>query len=192
MRPRRFRTKSTQARRLFRPNFPSSNFAGMSFVEAHYHPFLFTMMTLTGIAEAGLTTFLVNAGNAHDTWPSPRYHSFLLFILFNAIWTVVFCVAYMLWLVDGSEALPGEHRQFDILAHCYHSFMGCFCRHLSCHENRGKLPYLADNIKSLTVEALAWAEFGLSTVALFWTCVWVGSSGRKRVRDSVRDSRRMV
>lgn len=46
--------------------------------------------------------------------------------------------------------------------------------------------------QSLTVEALAWAEFALSGVALFWTCVWVGFSGRRRVRESVRDSRRMV
>jgi len=103
MRPR-LRTKSRLSSRLFRPKFPP-NFAGMSFGEAHYHPFLFTMMILVGVAEAGLTTFLINAGNAHNTWPSPRYHSFLLFMLFNALWTCVFAIAYMLFLVDGAKHL---------------------------------------------------------------------------------------
>lgn len=104
MRPRRLGTKSTQPRRPFRPDF-SPHLARMSFAEAHYHPFLFTMMILVGLAEAGLTAFLVNAGNTHGTWPSPRYHSLLLFILFNACWTVLFAVAYMLWLVDGAKHL---------------------------------------------------------------------------------------
>jgi hypothetical protein len=77
----------------------------MSLLQAHYHPFLFTLMILSGVAELGLTIFLVNAGNTHGTWPSPQYHAFLLFILFNAIWTVVFAVAYMLWLLDGAKHL---------------------------------------------------------------------------------------
>ena len=47
----------------------------MPFLEAHYHPFLFAMMTLSGIAELGLTSFLISAGNENGTWPSPRYHS---------------------------------------------------------------------------------------------------------------------
>ena len=47
----------------------------MPFLEAHYHPFLFGLMTLSGIAELGLTSFLISAGNENETWPSPRYHS---------------------------------------------------------------------------------------------------------------------
>lgn len=46
-----------------------------SFVKAHYHPFLFALMTFSAVAELGLTAFLISAGNEHRTWPSPRYHS---------------------------------------------------------------------------------------------------------------------
>lgn len=46
-----------------------------SFVKAHYHPFLFAMMTFSAMAELGLTAFLISAGNENRTWPSARYHS---------------------------------------------------------------------------------------------------------------------
>ena len=47
----------------------------MPFLEAHYHPFLFAMMALSAIAELGLTSFLISAGNENGTWPRPRYHA---------------------------------------------------------------------------------------------------------------------
>lgn len=45
------------------------------FIKAHYHPFLFALMTLSAMAELGLTAFLISAGNENGTWPSPRYHA---------------------------------------------------------------------------------------------------------------------
>lgn len=47
----------------------------MSFVKAHYHPFLFALIMLSAMAELGLTSFLIGAGNENGTWPSERYHS---------------------------------------------------------------------------------------------------------------------
>lgn len=32
-------------------------------------------MSTCALAELGLTAFLIEAGNEHHTWPSPRYHS---------------------------------------------------------------------------------------------------------------------
>lgn len=55
-----------------------------SFVKAHYHPFLFALMTLSAMAELGLTAFLISAGNEHHTWPSPRYHSLYVGLLHGA------------------------------------------------------------------------------------------------------------
>jgi hypothetical protein len=75
----------------------------MSFVKAHYHPFLFLSMMLSGATELGLTAYLVDAGNENHTWPSARYHTLLLLILFDAAWTVLFSGAYMLWLADGAR-----------------------------------------------------------------------------------------
>ena len=61
----RTRTQRTQRR----------NWRKMPFLEAHYHPFLFTLMTLSATAELGLTSFLISAGNENGTWPNPRYHA---------------------------------------------------------------------------------------------------------------------
>ncbi|KAF8216212.1 hypothetical protein K438DRAFT_1560993 [Mycena galopus ATCC 62051] len=167
----------------------------MSFAEAHYHPFLFTMMILAGVAEAGLTAFLVNAGNTHGTWPSPRYHSLLLFILFNAAWTVVFAAAYMLWLVDGAKHLLANIASsifwLTVTVILWGVSAGVF-HFTRTGGNCPTSPTISRCRQSLTVEALAWVELGLAVFALFWTCVWVGSSGQKRARDSVQDSRRMV
>ena len=46
-----------------------------SFVKTHFHPFLFTLITLAAMAELGLTAFLIAAGNDSGAWLSPRYHS---------------------------------------------------------------------------------------------------------------------
>lgn len=63
-------------RRAIRQSFGTSRTQyKMPFLEAHYHPFLFAMMMLCSIAELGLTSFLISAGNENGTWPSPRYHA---------------------------------------------------------------------------------------------------------------------
>ncbi|KAJ7254083.1 hypothetical protein B0H12DRAFT_1202404 [Mycena haematopus] len=175
----------------------------MSIEEPHYHPFLFTMMILAGMAEAALTVFLVSTGN---------YHSLLLFILFNAAWTVAFAAAYMLWLVDGAKHLLANIASsifwltvtvilWGVSAGIFHNAKTGNCANsptisrLAPSKHAGMFLHLNEFLgcrQSLTVEALAWVEFALSAFALFWTCVWVESSGRRHARDSVRDSRRMV
>jgi hypothetical protein len=47
----------------------------VSYIKAHYHPFLFALMSTCALAELGLTAFLIEAGNENHTWPRPRYHS---------------------------------------------------------------------------------------------------------------------
>ena len=61
--------------KIARTRTPRHNRGKMPFLEAHYHPFLFTMMTLSAMAELGLTSFLISAGNENGTWPSPRYRA---------------------------------------------------------------------------------------------------------------------
>ncbi|KAJ7788472.1 hypothetical protein B0H14DRAFT_3087245 [Mycena olivaceomarginata] len=143
----------------------------MSFAEAHYHPFLFTMMILVGLAEAGLT--------------APRYHSLLLFILFNACWTMLFAVAYMLWLVDGAKHLLANIASsifwLTVTATLWGVSAGVF-HYTRTGGNCPTSPTISRCRQSLTVEALAWAEFAFGGRAVL----------DLRVRDSVRDSRRMV
>ncbi|KAJ7487629.1 hypothetical protein B0H11DRAFT_2408685 [Mycena galericulata] len=180
----------------------------MSFVQAHYHPFLFTMLILVGVAELGLTAFLVNAGNTHGTWPSPRYHSLLLFIMFNAAWTVLFAAAYMLWLLDGAKHLLANVASsffwLTITVTLWGVSAGIF-HHTRTGGNCPTSPPISRFVllgfdfahieldsrcrQSLSAEALAWTEFAVSALALLWTCVWAGTSSGRR---AVRDSRRMV
>ena len=61
--------------KIIRARTPRHNRRKMPFLEAHYHPLLFTMMTLSAVAELGLTSFLISAGNENETWPSPRYRA---------------------------------------------------------------------------------------------------------------------
>ncbi|KAG5634806.1 hypothetical protein H0H81_000717 [Sphagnurus paluster] len=76
-----------------------------SATKATYHPFLFSIMTLSAVAELGLTAFLVTAGTDNRTWPSARYHALLILFVFNAAWTTLFSVAYLLWFVEGATHL---------------------------------------------------------------------------------------
>ncbi|KAJ7225486.1 hypothetical protein GGX14DRAFT_639132 [Mycena pura] len=166
----------------------------MSPAEAHYHPLLFSMMSLAGLAEMGLTAFLVNAGNTHGTWPSPRYHALLILVLFNATWTVVFSVAYMLWVFDGMKHVLANVASsifwLAVTAILWGVSAGIF--HIT--RTGGDCPtsaVISRCRQSLTVEALAWTEFAIAVVALLLTCVWTGT-GLDWGRRGVHDSRRMV
>jgi hypothetical protein len=70
---------------------------------AGYHPFLFFLIAAVGAAELGLTAFLVHD---YDTraggYPSDYYRSLIIFILFDACWTVLFGLAYLLFIVGGA------------------------------------------------------------------------------------------
>ncbi|KAJ7181687.1 hypothetical protein C8R43DRAFT_1083869 [Mycena crocata] len=164
----------------------------MSFVQAHYHPFLFTMMILSGLAELGLTIFLINAGNSSGTWPSRRYHALLILILFDAAWTVVFAVAYILWLIDGAKHVLANVASsifwLSVTTILWGVSAGIF-HHTRTGGNCPTSPPISRCRQSLTVESLAWIEFGVSSIALLLTCVWAGTGSGRR---GVRDSRRMV
>ena len=98
-------------------------------VRADYHPFLFTLMTLTAAAELSLTAFLISAGNEARSWTSTNYHSLsvsrhsecrmcltdrhlhqsrLILLCFSAAWTLLFSTAYVLWVVDGAVHLLAQ------------------------------------------------------------------------------------
>ena len=97
-------------------------------MRANYHPFLFTLMTLTAAAELGLTAFLISAGNEARSWSSSSYHSLsvparpecrprlteshlhssLILLCFSSAWTLLFSTAYVLWMVDGAVHLLAQ------------------------------------------------------------------------------------
>ena len=108
---------------------PSANMRQRrSAMRANYHPFLFTLMTLTAAAELGLTAFLISAGNESGHWTSPSYHSLsvprpsrcrqrlteshlhnsLILLCFSSAWTLLFSTAYVLWIFDGAVHLLAQ------------------------------------------------------------------------------------
>lgn len=153
----------------------------MSFVKAHYHPFLFATMAFSAMAELGLTAFLVCAGNEHRTWPTSRYHSLLILFIFNAVWTTLFSTAYMMWIVDGASHLLASIASSVIWLMITAILWGTAAGVMHNTRTGGNCAGTATISRcrqSLTVEALGWTEFGLSVLTLVATCLWIQTSKR--------------
>jgi len=173
--------------KIFRTRTPHRNRRKMPFLEAHYHPFLFTMMTLSAIAELGLTSFLISAGNENETWPSPRYHALLIMFCFNAAWTILFSTTYMLWYVDGASHFLANVASsvFWLLAtSALWGIAAGFMHNARTGGDCARQATISRCRQSLTVEALGWAEFGLCVLTMVATCLWVISSGWRRRTES--------
>jgi hypothetical protein len=70
---------------------------------AGYHPVLFFLIAAVAAAELGLTAYLVHDYETRDSgYPSSRYRSLIIFILFDACWTVLFGLGYLLFIVGGA------------------------------------------------------------------------------------------
>ncbi|KAF8807431.1 hypothetical protein BYT27DRAFT_7165036 [Phlegmacium glaucopus] len=155
----------------------------MPFLEAHYHPFLFAMMTLSAMAELGLTAFLISAGNENGTWPSPKYHHLLIMFCFNAAWTTLFSTTYMLWYVDGASHFLANVASsvFWLLATSllWGTAAGIMHNTRTGSDCAGRAT-ISRCRQSLTVETLGWTEFGLCVLTMVATCLWVNSSRWKR------------
>ncbi|KAI8995614.1 hypothetical protein BD414DRAFT_409898 [Trametes punicea] len=177
-------------------------------IRGNYHPFLFTLMTLTGTAELGLTVFLISAGNEAQTWASPRYHSLsvfrsskcrlhltesnssLILLCFSSAWTLLFSGAYVLWIVDGAVHLLAQVASsvFWLLLTSVFWGVGAGLMHStrSGGDCAGRPPLSRRCRQTLTVEALGWTEFSLCCATLVATLLWMrtGLGKRRFVRDS--------
>jgi len=155
-------------------------------VKARYHPYLFLMMTLSGMAELGLTAFLISSGNESGTWPSSRYHSLLILFIFNAVWTTIFSTAYMLWIVDGAVHLLASVSS-SVIYLCFTAIIWGVATGVMHNTRTGgscnNSPPISRCRQSLTVESLGWVEFGLCLITLLSTCLWVFTS-KQKLRNS--------
>ncbi|KAF8642363.1 hypothetical protein AX16_009632 [Volvariella volvacea WC 439] len=161
---------------------------------ASYHPFLFVLMTCSAMAEIGLTAFLISAGNENRTWPSPRYHSLLIFFLFNAVWTLFFSAAYLLWIMGaGIQLLAGiaSSAIWQLITSILWGAAAGIMHHTRTGGNCAGRPTIHRCRQSLTVEAIGWTELGLSLVTLLATCLWILSSGQRHTFEEVKDPRRL-
>lgn len=162
--------------------------------KANYHPFLFLLLTCCGMAELGLTAYLVTMGNESGTWPTERYHSLLIMILFNSSWTILFSAAYLAWMVDGNVQLLASVASSVIWLIITTVLWGLAAGLMYMTRSGGNChgyTTVSRCRQSLTVEALGWTEFGLCILALMATCLWVcGYSGAREQRRKfpLRDS----
>ncbi|EAU93007.1 hypothetical protein CC1G_06727 [Coprinopsis cinerea okayama7 len=62
-------------------------------------------MALLAMAELGLSAYLINEGNEHNSFPSERYQAIIISICFMASWTTLFATTYMLWFFDRAGHL---------------------------------------------------------------------------------------
>ncbi|KAF9481406.1 hypothetical protein BDN70DRAFT_803441 [Pholiota conissans] len=169
----------------------------MIFTEAHYHPFLFTAMALAAMAELGLTSFLISAGNENGTWPRPRYHALLIMFCFNAAWTTLFSWAYILFYVDGGRYFLANVASSVIWLLITSALWGSAAGTMHITRTGGDCARRATISRcrqSLTVEALGWTEFGLCVLALFGTCmyVWAERWRRRLSEDESGSQTRLV
>jgi len=153
---------------------------------AHYHPILFALMSTCAVAEVGLTAFLIEAGNENHTWPSARYHSLLILFLFNAVWTMLFSMAYVLWMVGGAVHLLASVASSIIwllISTVLWGVASSLMRVTRHGKNCPDSPAISRCRQSLTVEALGWSEFCLCLLTLIATCVWL-HTGKRNYRSS--------
>ncbi|KAG8804969.1 hypothetical protein FRC17_005796, partial [Serendipita sp. 399] len=149
---------------------------------AGYHPFLFFLIAAVGAAELGLTAYLVHDYENRDSgYPSSRYRSLIIFILFDACWTVLFGLAYLLFIVAGHlhalASIASSAIWLIITAILWGVAAGLY------HNERGGGMCDGEAVisrcrQTQTVEALAWTEMGLCILTLVAACFWVRRSRR--------------
>lgn len=149
---------------------------------AGYHPLLFFLIAAVGAAELGLVAFLVHDyENRESGYPSPRYRSLIIFILFDACWTVLFGLAYLLFIVGGAlhflASIAASAIWLVITAVLWGVAAGLYMHVRGGGMCKGEA-IISRCRETQTVEALAWTEMGLCILTLFAACFWVNRSKR--------------
>ncbi|KAL6309996.1 hypothetical protein BKA93DRAFT_179161 [Sparassis latifolia] len=160
---------------------------------ANCHPYLFTLITLTAMAELGLTAFLISAGSEIHTWASPGYYSLLILLCVEAAWTLLFAGAYVLWVVDGAVHILANVASSVIWLLLTSILWGAGTGLIHGNRISSNCPEhapLSRCRQTMTVEALGWTEFGLCCLTLSATILWLRTGLGKR--NHVKDSRTFV
>ncbi|KIO08252.1 hypothetical protein M404DRAFT_343517 [Pisolithus tinctorius Marx 270] len=158
----------------------------MPYIKAHYHPILFALITVCAMAELGLAAFLISAGNENNNWPSDRYHSVLILFEFNAVWTTLFGIAYLLWIIDGAIHFLASIASSIIWLLVTTILWGAAAGVMHGARSGGNCNWISAVSgcrETLSVEAIGWIEFALCVLTLLATCMWVRTSKRSYVSE---------
>jgi len=133
---------------------------------------MYSLLTLVALAEVGVTAYLVD----HFTrtgYPTSRYRSLTIFLLFNACWTAFFGLAYIIFVAAGK--LKGLARLTASLAWLtITALLWLIAASLYTDPVRGgrgevmcwNLPALDICRKTQAAQALAWTAFAFSIVTM--------------------------
>ncbi|KAF6765933.1 hypothetical protein DFP72DRAFT_1725 [Ephemerocybe angulata] len=158
----------------------------MTYIEVHYHPLLFTTITLGAMAELGLTAYLINAGIETKSFTSDRYHALLGLFCFMSSWTMVFGASYMLWYFDRASHFLANVASSIAWLLTTGTIWGIAAGVMHITRDGGDCagrPIISRCRQTLTLEALGWAEFGVCLLTTFATCFWIVMTKRAAKRS---------
>ncbi|TFK30467.1 hypothetical protein FA15DRAFT_9720 [Coprinopsis marcescibilis] len=167
----------------------------MSLVEVQYHPLLFSTMALLAMTELGLTAYLINAGNEHNSFPSEKYQALLITYCFAASWTTLFSATYIIWFFDKSGHLLANIASSVawLLASAILWGATSGLMHFARPGgNCARQPTLSICRQMLAVEALGWTECGVIFLTAFATCFWMYASRRMTKQVAGESATRLV
>ena len=134
--------------------------------------FMYCLLTLIAIAEIGVTAFLID----HFTrigYPSSRYRSLTIFLLFNAVWTTLFGLIYIGFVAAGKlrrlARLSASLGWLSITTLLWLIAASLYTDPLRGGRGRAmcwNLPALDICRETQAAQALAWTAFALCIVTM--------------------------
>ncbi|OCH92988.1 hypothetical protein OBBRIDRAFT_818029 [Obba rivulosa] len=135
------------------------------------HPILFTLIIIFGLVEVAISGWLVGKYNSHHNFPSTSVRDRARFLLFTSCWTVFFSLFYLALFLHSA----GGSILTSVLSHAVFLFItwvfwlagaAAITDSLggSLHCSNSGVVYCG---QLNALEAFAWIEFVLLTIALF-------------------------
>ncbi|KAG8887378.1 hypothetical protein FRB99_004276 [Tulasnella sp. 403] len=142
---------------------------------AGYHPFLFFLITAVAAAELGLVAYLIHLFNKNGypygrgTYKPRDFKQRLDFIMFCAVWTTLFGLAYLIFISVGALfflASIASSAVWLFLTMIFWVIGAALWHQVRWGGNCNGAPSISICRELQTVEALAWTAFGLSVLTL--------------------------
>jgi len=151
-----------------------------TFIMRGYHPILFGLIVVFGLVELGLTAWFESNFNATG-WPSAQYQNLINFLLFDAVWTVLFGLAYVFWIAGGAmhilASIAGSTIWLLITAIFWVVGAALFDQTRGGANCLGA-PSLSICREAQAIEVIAWIEFALCILTILAAVFWTRSSRR--------------
>jgi hypothetical protein len=139
--------------------------------------FMYGLLTVVALAEVGVTAYLIDHFTAVG-YPSSRYRSLTIFLLFNACWTSFFGLAYLAFIAAGAfnrlARLTASLAWLSVTSLLWVIAAGLYTDPV--RGGRGEamcrgLPALDICRKTQSAQALAWTAFSFCIITMIVSVV---------------------